>query len=77
MMAAVPTELPLLTGVVELDEKYLGGRPRFQEGVKHKGGSGTAKQCIAVAVEREGSVKAALVSTITGKQLSALLSKEL
>ena len=61
MMAAVPTELPLLMGVVELDEKYLGGRPRFQEGVKHKGGSGTAKQCIAVAVEREGSVKAALV----------------
>ena len=61
MMAAVPTELPLLMGVVELDEKYLGGRPRFQEGVKHKGGGGTAKQCIAVAVEREGSVKAALV----------------
>jgi transposase-like protein len=61
MMAAVPTELPLLMGVVELDEKYLGGSPRFQEGVKHKCGSGTAKQCIAVAVEREGSVKATLV----------------
>jgi len=42
-------------------DKYLGGRPRFKEGVKHKGGGGTAKQCIAVAVEREGSVKAALV----------------
>ena len=61
MMALVPTELPRLMGVVELDEKYLGGRPRFQEGVKHKGGKGTAKQCIAVAVEREGSVKATLV----------------
>jgi hypothetical protein len=61
MMAFVPTELPRLMGVVELDEKYLGGRPRFQEGVKHKGGKGTAKQCIAVAVEREGSVKAVLV----------------
>jgi hypothetical protein len=61
MMAAVPTELSLLMGVVELDEKFLGGRPRFQEGVKHKGGNGTAKQCIAVAVEREGAVKAALV----------------
>ena len=61
MMASVPTELPYLMGVVELDEKYLGGRPRFQEGVKHKGGKGTAKQCIAVAVEREGSVKAVLV----------------
>lgn len=36
MMALVPTETPLLMGIVELDEKYLGGRPRFQEGVKHK-----------------------------------------
>jgi transposase-like protein len=61
MMTSVPTELPLLLGVVELDEKYLGGSPRFQEGVKHKCGKGTAKQCIAVAVEREGSVKAILV----------------
>lgn len=61
MMASVPTELPQLMGVVELDEKYLGGRPRFQEGVKHKCGKGTSKQCIAVAVEREGSVKAYLV----------------
>jgi len=61
VMAAVPTELPLLMGVVELDEKYLGGRPRFQRSLKHKGGHGTAKQCVAVALEREGSVKAALV----------------
>jgi transposase-like protein len=61
MMALVPAELPQLMGVVELDEKYLGGRPRFQEGVKHKCGKGTSKQCIAVAVEREGSVKACLV----------------
>lgn len=62
LMASVPTELPQLMGIVELDEKYLGGRPRFQEGVKHKCGKGTLKQCIAVAVEREGSVKAALVA---------------
>ena len=61
LMASVPTELPQLMGIVELDEKYLGGRPRFQEGVKHKCGKGTSKQCIAVAVEREGSVKAILV----------------
>ncbi len=61
MMASVPAELPLLMGVVELDEKYLGGRPRFQKGVKHKCGKGTAKQCIAVAVEREGSARATLV----------------
>jgi transposase-like protein len=61
LMASVPTELPQLMGIVELDEKYLGGRPRYQEGVKHKCGKGTKKQCIAVAVEREGAVRATLV----------------
>jgi transposase-like protein len=61
LMASVSAEAPLLQGTVELDEKYLGGAPRYQEGVKHRRGKGTAKQCIAVAVEREGSVRATLV----------------
>jgi transposase-like protein len=54
--------LPMLHGVVELDEKYLGGKPRFQQGVKHKRGHGTAKACIATAVERQGAVKTHLVA---------------
>jgi transposase-like protein len=62
LMASVTAEVPLLQGTVELDEKYLGGSPRFQEGVTHKRGKGTAKQCIAVAVEREGSAQATLVA---------------
>jgi transposase-like protein len=62
LMALVSAEAPLLQGTVELDEKFLGGSPRFQEGVKHKRGKGTSKQCIAVAVEREGSVRATLVA---------------
>jgi len=33
-----------LTGVVELDEKYFGGKPRYQPGVVHKRGKGTDKQ---------------------------------
>jgi hypothetical protein len=61
LMTSVSAEIPLLQGTVELDEKYLGGAPRYQEGVKHKRGKGTAKQCIAVAVEREGSVRATLI----------------
>ncbi|MDY6848626.1 MAG: hypothetical protein SV239_05825 [Thermodesulfobacteriota bacterium] len=27
-----------LPGIVELDEKYLGGKPRFKKGVKHARG---------------------------------------
>ena len=56
-MAAHQNLLPMLEGIVEVDEKYLGGKPRFQQGVKHKRGHGTAKACIATAVERQGSVK--------------------
>lgn len=55
--------LPLLEGVVELDEKYLGGKPRFEHGVKHKRGHGTAKACVATAVERQGAVKACPVAS--------------
>lgn len=36
--------LPALSGMVELDEKYVGGKPRYQQGIKHKRGKGTDKQ---------------------------------
>ena len=36
--------VPALCGIVELDEKYIGGKPRYQKGVVHKRGRGTAKQ---------------------------------
>ena len=36
--------VPALNGIVELDEKYAGGKPRYQKGVKHKRGKGTDKQ---------------------------------
>ena len=44
MMSSGSEQEPLLNGVVELDEKYLGGKPRYRVGVKHKRGRGTAKQ---------------------------------
>ena len=36
--------VPALNGIVELDEKYIGGKPRPQKGIIHKRGKGTAKQ---------------------------------
>lgn len=36
--------VPALCGIVELDEKYIGGKPRYQKGVVHKRGKGTTKQ---------------------------------
>ena len=50
-----------LNGAVELDEKYLGGKPRFEHGVIHPRGKGTSKSCIHVAVSRHGEAKAQVV----------------
>ncbi len=35
---------PALNGIVELDEKYVGGKPRYKKGVVHPPGKGTKKQ---------------------------------
>ena len=36
--------VPALSGIVELLEKVIGGKPRYQKGIVHKRGKGTAKQ---------------------------------
>jgi transposase-like protein len=61
MMAAHAEALGLLSGVVELDEKYLGGKPRFKRGVKHPRGRATKKACVHVAVSRKGPVRAGVI----------------
>jgi hypothetical protein len=44
MMDSSHSDAPLLKGVVELDETYVGGKPPFIPGVQHKRGKGTSKQ---------------------------------
>lgn len=44
MMAPGSELVPALSGIVELDEKYIGGKPRYEKGVVHKRGKGTKKQ---------------------------------
>jgi transposase-like protein len=53
---------PSLKGIVEVDEKYLGGKPRKTKGIKHKRGHGTSKQAILVMAERKGPVRAVLIN---------------
>jgi hypothetical protein len=44
MMDTGSDRIPFLSGIVELDEKYIGGKPRYRPGVRHKRGRGTEKQ---------------------------------
>jgi transposase-like protein len=54
---------PAVGGVVELDEKFVGGKPRKQEGVVHKRGKGTSKQGVLVMVERSSAERSGVVRT--------------
>lgn len=63
MMAPGHETHPILNGIVELDEKFLGGKPRYQEGLNHKRGKGTDKKCVFVAVQRKGAVRSVPVES--------------
>lgn len=70
----------LLTGVVEMDETYVGGKPRKgkkydDDDDKPKRGRGTKKAPVVGAIERNGKVSAKAVSKdkLTGKALRAFV----
>jgi hypothetical protein len=64
MMDSWAKELPLLNGTIEMDEKFIGGKPRHRYGVRHKGGKATAKQSIFLAIQRQGPVFPVPVATV-------------
>jgi len=45
---------PLLSGIIEMDETYIGGKPRYKG--ESKRGRGTSKTMVVGAVERQGNV---------------------
>jgi len=66
---------PALGGIVELDEKYFGGKPRYQEGVTHKRGKGTEKQAVFVAVQRQGQARSALIDSDRFAEINPLVQQ--
>src|SRR5947209_15653906 len=71
-MAPDVATAPKLTGVVECDETYCGGKPRPGTG-KHKRGRGTSKTPVFVAVERNGQIRRRVVANVTGATLKAAI----
>lgn len=73
----------LLTGIVEADETYVGGKPRKgngnngNNGEPRKRGRGTKKIPVVGVVERNGRVKAEVFKNkpMTAKNLNALVRK--
>ncbi len=69
----------LLTGLVEADETYIGGKPRKRHPSdnKHPRGRGTKKTPVVGMIERGGRVKAQAVKKgdLTARRLSALVRR--
>ena len=63
-----------LTGIIEVDETYVGGKPRKSQkdrmnGKKFKTGRGTRKTPVVALVQRNGMVKSQVTPRLTGKNL--------
>ena len=63
----------LLKGIVEVDETYVGGKPRKGDGKVHKRGRGTSKAPVMALVEREGNAVSRPVDHVDGKTLKAAI----
>lgn len=71
--AMTPDYPELLKGDVEVDETYVGGKPRYKG--RSKRGRGTEKTPVLGLVERDGSVRAKVITDITGKTLKTAIQE--
>ena len=69
----------LLQGIVEVDETYIGGRPRKENKKEDrepaKRGRGTDKTAVFGVVEREGKVVAEVAEKLTGRRILEFIKK--
>lgn len=70
-MSGNHTTPPKLTGTVEADETYVGGKPRYKG--NNKRGRGTKKQPVMAVVQRGGSVRTQVVQSVTAANLKAVI----
>lgn len=68
-----------LSSIVEVDETYVGGKPRKRNNGKHqtpsKRGRGTAKTPVVAAVERSGEVRTQVVCDVTAHTLRDVIDQ--
>ena len=70
-MSDVGEPQPRLSGVIEADETYVGGKPRVRG--TRKRGRGTTKAPVFALVERGGRVRAWTVTKVTAKNLRNMI----
>ena len=77
--AAMTEHDKMLEGILEMDETFVGGRPRRtnkkDDHKPNKPGRGTKKTAVLGAIERGGSVVAKVATDLTGKDIVKFLQK--
>jgi len=63
----------LLKGVVEVDETYIGGKPRKGNGKKYKRGRGTEKTPVMVLIERKGNAVSKPIENVNADTLKTAI----
>jgi transposase-like protein len=72
-MADDPKDMPKLTGDIEADETYVGGKPRYPG--QHKRGAGSGHAPVVALVERGGRVHSMYMPKVTVKSLQSAVSE--
>lgn len=60
-----------LSGIVEVDETYVGGKPRYRGA--HKEGRGTPKQPVVALIQRGGEARAKVVPDVSSETLRRVI----
>lgn len=70
-MAPALEEGPKLDGIVETDETYVGGKPRYKGTTKR--GRGTSKTPVVACVQRGGGVRVRVVGSVSAASLKSVI----
>jgi hypothetical protein len=62
-----------MTGIIEADELYVGGKPRPGSGIISKRGRGTKKTPVLGIVEREGNIHRRVIADVSAKTLQGAI----
>lgn len=64
----------MLKGIIEIDETYVGGKPR-KDGTKHKRGRGTEKTPVLAIVERNGNAISKPIDIVNAQNLRSAVNE--
>ncbi|OIQ75823.1 ISXO2-like transposase domain protein [mine drainage metagenome] len=74
MMDQYGARSDVLSGTVEVDEAYVGGKPKYQPGkTKSKSGKGTSRPEMLVAVMRGGDARATVIQNSKGATIAPIM----